>query len=102
MGGQPSPGAAQGTNTSREPDLIIDGHQRVTTVALLLTALVEHLSALPPEQQEPVAGFAPEKIRGQFLTNPYNSGDAHFKLTAPIHRSPSSTTCTRSASRGEP
>lgn len=73
--------SGQGTNTSREPDLIIDGQQRVTTVTLLLAALVEHLRALPPEQQEPVAGFAPEKIRGQFLTNPYNSSDAHFKLT---------------------
>ena len=37
----------QGTNTSSEPDLIIDGQQRVTTVTLLLAALAERLEQLP-------------------------------------------------------
>ena len=37
----------QGTNTAAEPDLIIDGQQRVTTVTLLLAALAQHLESLP-------------------------------------------------------
>lgn len=71
----------QGTTTSREPDLIIDGQQRVTTVTLLLAALASRLDELPPEDQEPVPGFAPQKIRGVYLTNQYESGDNYFKLT---------------------
>lgn len=70
----------QGTTTSREPDLIIDGQQRVTTVTLVLAALAAHLDTLPEEEREPVAGFAPQKIRGLYLTNPYESGDEFFKL----------------------
>lgn len=70
----------QGTTTSREPDLIIDGQQRVTTVTLLLAALAAHLDKLPEDEREPVAGFAPQKIRGLYLTNPYESGDDFFKL----------------------
>lgn len=71
----------QSSNTRREPDLIIDGQQRVTTVTLLLAALAARLEELPEDEQEPVAGFAPQKIRGLYLTNPYESGDAFFKLT---------------------
>ena len=70
----------QGTNTAAEPDLIIDGQQRVTTVTLLLAALAEHLDSLPGGEREPVNGFAPEKIRGLYLTNVYESDDAYFKL----------------------
>ncbi|WP_336649070.1 GmrSD restriction endonuclease domain-containing protein [Microbacterium sp. MMO-10] len=70
----------QGTTTSREPDLIIDGQQRVTTVTLVLAALAAHLDTLPEDAREPVAGFAPQKIRGLYLTNPYESGDEFFKL----------------------
>lgn len=70
----------QGTTTAAEPDLIIDGQQRVTTVTLLLAALAEHLDALPEGQREPVNGFAPEKIRGLYLTNVYETGDRFFKL----------------------
>ena len=36
----------QSTNTSAEPDLIIDGQQRVTTVTLILTALAARLEQL--------------------------------------------------------
>ena len=71
----------QGTRTSREPDLIIDGQQRVTTVTLLLAALAAHLETLEEGDQEPIAGFAPQKIRGLYLTNAYESGDDYFKLT---------------------
>jgi uncharacterized protein with ParB-like and HNH nuclease domain len=69
-----------GTLTSAEPDLIIDGQQRVTTVTLLLAALAAHLEQLPPEEQEPVDGFSPKKIRGLYLTNEYEDGDRYFKL----------------------
>ena len=70
----------QGTNTASEPDLIIDGQQRVTTVTLLLAALADYLDSLPEEEREPVAGFSPEKIRGLYLTNVYESDDAFYKL----------------------
>jgi uncharacterized protein with ParB-like and HNH nuclease domain len=70
----------QGTTTAAEPDLIIDGQQRVTTVTLLLAALADHLESLPEDQREPVNGFSPEKIRGLYLTKVYESGDRFFKL----------------------
>jgi uncharacterized protein with ParB-like and HNH nuclease domain/alkylated DNA nucleotide flippase Atl1 len=70
----------EGTRTSREPDLIIDGQQRVTTVTLLLAALAARLDELPPDGNEPADGFSPRKIRGIYLTNEYESGDAYFKL----------------------
>ena len=70
-----------GNIVAREPDLLIDGQQRVTTVTLLLAALAAHLDGLPEEEREPVEGFAPQKIRGLYLTNPFESGDKFFKLT---------------------
>ena len=70
----------QGTTTAAEPDLIIDGQQRLTTVTLILAALAERLDSLPEDEREPVDGFAPEKIRGLYLTNPYESGERFFKL----------------------
>ena len=57
----------QGTTTAQEPDLIIDGQQRVTTVTLLLAALAAHLERLPETEQEPYPGFAPRKIRANRL-----------------------------------
>ncbi|GAP79452.1 hypothetical protein Y09_2300 [Brachybacterium sp. SW0106-09] len=71
---------AEGTRSSAEPDLIIDGQQRVTTVMLLLAALAEHLETLPADEQEPVEGFSPKKIRKRFLTNDDEDGDRYFKL----------------------
>jgi uncharacterized protein with ParB-like and HNH nuclease domain/alkylated DNA nucleotide flippase Atl1 len=70
----------QGTRTSAEPDLIIDGQQRVTTVTLLLAALATQLEQLPEDEQELVEGFAPRKIRGLYLTNPLEDGERFFKL----------------------
>jgi uncharacterized protein with ParB-like and HNH nuclease domain/alkylated DNA nucleotide flippase Atl1 len=70
----------QGTRTSEEPDLIIDGQQRVTTVTLLLAAVADRLAQLPSEEQEPVEGFSPKKIRGLYLTNEYEEGDRYLKL----------------------
>ena len=70
----------QGTNTSAEPDLIIDGQQRVTSVTLLLAALVERLEQLPEEAREPIDGFSPKKIRHRYLLNDDEDGDRQFKL----------------------
>jgi len=70
----------QGTRTSAEPDLIIDGQQRVTTVTLLLAALAASLEKLPGDEQEPVDGFSPLKIRGRYLTNRDETGEKFFKL----------------------
>ncbi len=70
----------QGNIAQAEPALIIDGQQRTTTVTLLLAAIAAHLDGLPVEEQEPVDGFAPRKIRGLWLTNEYESGDKFFKL----------------------
>ncbi|VXB42288.1 DUF262 and DUF1524 domain-containing protein [Pseudoclavibacter sp. 8L] len=71
---------AQSTNTSAEPDLIIDGQQRVTTVTLILAALAAHLEKLPEAQREPVDGFSAKKIRNRFLLNADEEGDRQFKL----------------------
>lgn len=70
----------EGTKTSAEPDLLIDGQQRVTTVLLLLAALAARLDALPEGQREPVEGFSPAKIRNRYLTNSDEDGDRYYKL----------------------
>lgn len=70
----------EGTNTSAEPDLIIDGQQRVTTVTLLLTALAERLDQLPEGRREPIDGFSPKKIRNRYLLNDDEDGERQFKL----------------------
>ncbi|MCX8564019.1 DUF262 and DUF1524 domain-containing protein [Mycolicibacterium mucogenicum] len=70
----------QSTNTSAQPDLIIDGQQRVTTVTLLLAALAERLEQLPEDQREPWEGFSPKKIRNRFLLNDDEVGDRQYKL----------------------
>lgn len=70
----------QGTNTSAEPDLIIDGQQRVTTVTLLLAALAERLDQLPEAEREPIDGFAAKKIRNRYLLNDDEEGDRQYKL----------------------
>ena len=70
----------QGTLTAAEPFLIIDGQQRITTLSLVLAALASHLETLPEDQQEPVEGFSPRKIRGRYLTNEDEDGERYFKL----------------------
>jgi uncharacterized protein with ParB-like and HNH nuclease domain len=70
----------QATNTSADPDLIIDGQQRVTTVTLILTALAERLEQLPEDQREPWDGFSPKKIRNRYLLNDDEDGERQFKL----------------------
>lgn len=68
------------TITAAQPDLIIDGQQRTTTVSLLLAALAGKLSGLPEGQQELVDGFSPKKIRDRYLMDPNEEGDRRFKL----------------------
>lgn len=70
----------QATNTSAEPDLIIDGQQRVTTVTLVLAALAARLDTLPEDQREPWDGFSPRKIRNRYLLNDDEEGERQFKL----------------------
>ncbi len=70
----------QSTNTSAEPDLIIDGQQRITTVTLILTALAAQLEALPEDAREPWDGFSPKKIRNRYLLNDDEEGERQFKL----------------------
>lgn len=69
-----------GTNTSAEPDLIIDGQQRVTTVTLILAALAARLDRLPEGQREPIDGFSPKKIRNRYLLNADEEGERQYKL----------------------
>lgn len=57
------------------PLLVIDGQQRLTTVALLLEALARALG-----DGEPVDGFSAAKLRHYYLSNPLESGDRYYKL----------------------
>ncbi len=61
--------------TVQTPLLVIDGQQRLTTVALLLSALAEAL-----DDQEPIPGFSAQKLRNYYLLNPEESGERHYKL----------------------
>lgn len=74
-----------GTTTQPEPDLIIDGQQRATTVTLLLAALSEFLERQPEVSREPVDGFSPKKIRGYYLFNELEEGDRQYKLVLTQH-----------------
>ncbi len=70
----------ESTNTSAQPDLIIDGQQRVTTVTLILAALAARLAQLPQGEREPIDGFSPKKIRNRYLLNDDEDGERAFKL----------------------
>lgn len=61
--------------THQAPLLVIDGQQRLTTVALLIEALARALG-----DGEPVDGFSAAKLRHYYLSNPLESGDRYFKL----------------------
>lgn len=60
--------------------LVIDGQQRLTTLTLLLTALTNHLEALPELEREPIEGFSPNKLRAYYLVNREEEGEKHYKL----------------------
>ncbi len=61
--------------THQAPLLVIDGQQRLTSVALLIEALARALG-----DTEPVDGFSAAKLREYYLTNRLEKGDRYFKL----------------------
>ncbi len=61
--------------SNQSPLMVIDGQQRLTTVAILLEALARHMG-----DGEPVEGFSAKKIRGYYLLNDLESEDRRFKL----------------------
>jgi uncharacterized protein with ParB-like and HNH nuclease domain/predicted transport protein len=68
---------AQGLSqvTVQSPLLVIDGQQRLTTVALLLEALARQLG-----DTEPTDGCSAEKIRSYYLLNPLEKEGRRFKV----------------------
>ncbi|MDQ7825674.1 MAG: DUF262 domain-containing protein [Candidatus Eremiobacteraeota bacterium] len=66
--------------TSQSPLLVIDGQQRLTTMALLIAALAKALENLHEGNREPVDGFSPRKLRNYYLINPEEEGERHYKL----------------------
>ncbi len=62
-------------NSSRSPQLVIDGQQRLTSALLLLTALSRAIA-----DGEPVDGFSRQKIRNRYLIDPDENGERAFKL----------------------
>ena len=69
---------ALSTVINREAMLVIDGQQRLTTSTLLIAALAKYLEA--GDLGEPVDGFTARKLRNNYLLNPDEEGDRHFKL----------------------
>lgn len=66
-------GLSQATNQS--PLLVIDGQQRLTTVALLLEALAREIG-----DGESIGGLSAKILREEYLTNRHENGDRYFKL----------------------
>lgn len=66
--------------TSQSPLVVIDGQQRLATMALLIAALAEALENLPEDSQEPVEGFTPPKLRHYYLINREEDGEQRYKL----------------------
>jgi uncharacterized protein with ParB-like and HNH nuclease domain len=66
--------------TSQTPLLVIDGQQRLTTMALLIAAVAKALVTLPEDKREPVDGFSPRKLRNYYLINPEEERERHYKL----------------------
>ena len=57
---------------------VIDGQQRITTIALLLVALARYADA---HAKERLPFSRQEILMSGYLTNPFRSGDDHYKLT---------------------
>ena len=66
--------------TSQSPLLVIDGQQRLTTLSLLIAALIKTLENGSKDKQEPVEGFSPRKLRNYYLINPEEENERHYKL----------------------
>ena len=58
--------------------LVIDGQQRITTIMLLLMALARYARSHADER---LSFSYDEIVGGGYLTNPYRTGDDHYKLT---------------------
>lgn len=61
--------------SSQSPLLVIDGQQRLTTVSLLIVALVSVIG-----EGEPIESFSNRKLRNYYLLNPEEEGERHFEL----------------------
>ncbi|MBP7795707.1 MAG: DUF262 domain-containing protein [Elusimicrobiales bacterium] len=61
--------------SSHGPLLVIDGQQRLTTIALLIEVLARHLG-----NTEPVDGFSAKKLRSYYLINSLEEGNRRYKL----------------------
>ena len=59
--------------SNREPLLVIDGQQRLTTLTLIIAALAKALGDTEPED-----GFSMRKLRNYYLVNPEETGERHF------------------------
>ena len=66
------------TVTNQQPNLVIDGQQRLTTTTLLIAALAKHfeINGIP----ELLDSFSAKKLRNYYLINPDEEGEKHFKL----------------------
>lgn len=62
------------------PLLVIDGQQRLTTMALLIAVLERALEEEPECNQEPLDGFSPRKLRNYYLINPEEKEERRYKL----------------------
>ncbi|MEA3285278.1 MAG: DUF262 domain-containing protein [Synergistota bacterium] len=69
-----------GTVTAPSSLLVIDGQQRLTTLTLLIAALVGFLKSLPDDRAEPVEGFSPNKLLDAYLLNSKEKGERRYKL----------------------
>ncbi|WP_072691124.1 DUF262 and DUF1524 domain-containing protein [Rhodococcus marinonascens] len=70
----------QSNLTKREPLLVIDGQQRLTSVTLLVHALADELEKQPQEKQQPIDGYSPNKLRNRYLQNADEDDDRRYKL----------------------
>lgn len=61
--------------STQSPLLVIDGQQRLTTVALILETLARRVG-----EEEPLDGFSARKLRNYYLLNPEETGERGFKL----------------------
>jgi uncharacterized protein with ParB-like and HNH nuclease domain len=66
--------------SNHSPLLVIDGQQRLTSLALILLVLKKALELLPVEMQEPIDGFSPRKLINYYLVNPEENGNRYYKL----------------------
>ena len=61
--------------SSQSSLLVIDGQQRLTTVALIIEMLARHIG-----DEELLDGFSKEKLRNYYLLNPLEKKDLRYKL----------------------